>query len=197
MFIDELRPIGAVTHLRMNVYPDGGVSRLRVHALATERGRADAVTRRINTRMDDDARRELLSCCGSIEWVQRMMDARPLDDALSKADEIWNALGRDAWLEAFAAHPRIGEKKADRFSGGEQSGAASASDQTKQELADINREYEARFGHIYIVCATGRSADEMLAIAKQRLGNAPEVEIRVATEEQRKITRLRLIKLVS
>jgi allantoicase len=197
MFVDELQNAGAVTHLRMNVYPDGGVSRLRVHAVATERGRADAVTRRINTRTDDDARRELLSCCGSTEWVKWMMDARPLDDALAKADEIWNALGRDAWHEAFAAHPRIGEKKADRFSGGEQSGAASAPDQTKQQLAAINREYESRFGHIYIVCATGKSADEMLAIAKQRLSNAPDDEIRVAAEEQRKITRLRLMKLVS
>jgi OHCU decarboxylase len=170
---------------------------LRVHAIATERGRADAVTRRINTRLDDNARRELLSCCGSTEWVKRMMESRPLDDALAKADEIWSSLDRTAWLEAFAAHARIGEKKNDRFSAGEQSVAASADDDTKRALAEVNQQYEERFGHIYIVCATGKSADEMLALAKQRLSNAADEEIRIAAEEQRKITRLRLLKLVS
>jgi allantoicase len=194
---DELRSLGPVTHLRLNVYPDGGVSRMRVHALATERGRAAAAARHLNTRTEEDARRELTACCGSSRWVQQMIAARPFDDLLATADAIWNALSPDDWREAFAAHPRIGEKKADRFSGQEQSGASDATAATMSELAEVNRQYEQRFGTIYIVCATGKSAEEMLAIARQRLGSTPADELRVAAGEQRKITRLRLLKLVS
>lgn len=196
LFRDELRDVGPVTHMRLNVYPDGGVSRMRVHAVATEDGRAAAVAQRINTRHDDDARRELTSCCGASRWVEEMMEARPLANVLATADAIWNALSPAGWREAFAAHPRIGERKADRFSAGEQSGMSSATARTLSELAAVNREYEERFGFIYIVCATGKPGDEMLTLAKQRLGNAPEDELRIAAEEQRKITRLRLLKLV-
>ncbi len=170
---------------------------MRVHALATENGRAAAAARRLNTRTEEDARRELTACCGSPRWVQQMLDARPFEDLLATADAIWNALSPDDWREAFAAHPRIGEKKADRFSGAEQSGARDASAATMSALADVNREYEQRFGHIYIVCATGKSADEMLALARQRVANAPADELAVAAAEQAKITKLRLLKLVS
>ncbi|HWW62934.1 MAG TPA: allantoicase, partial [Thermoanaerobaculia bacterium] len=195
MFIDELADAGPITHLRLNVYPDGGVSRMRVHGVATETGRGDAAARRIDTRLDPAA--ELRSCCGSTEWVRRMIARRPFGSwsALSAAaDELWRSLDRNDWLEAFAAHPRIGERKvASRWASQEQSGAASVS---AEELAEANRAYEQRFGHIYIVCATGRSGEELLALARERLSNAPDDELRLAAEEQRKITRLRLLKLV-
>jgi allantoicase len=196
LFRDGLRSVGPVTHLRLNVYPDGGVSRMRVHAVATERGRGAAVAQRLNTRSEADARRELTACCGSSRWVEEMLRARPLEDALTTADAIWNGLGPDDWREAFAAHPRIGERKADRFSAGEQSGATGAPSETMAALAATNRQYEERFGHIYIVCATGKSAEEMLSLAQARLGNTPEDELRIAAAEQAKITRLRLLKLV-
>ena len=197
LFVDELQNVGPVTHVRLNVYPDGGVSRMRVHAVATEGGRAAAVARRLNTRTDDDARRELTACCGSSRWVEEMVKARPFANVLATADSMWSALGPDDWREAFATHPRIGERKTDRWSSQEQSAASGASPSTTSALADANAEYERRFGYIYIVCATGKSADELLVVARQRLGNTPEEEIRVAADEQRKITRLRLLKLVS
>jgi allantoicase len=199
VFIDELRARGPFTHLRLNVYPDGGVARMRVHGVATARGRGDAAARHLDTSLRDAAVAELRSCCASMEWVTAMFDARPFQSwerLAQAADRVWAQLGREAWLEAFAAHPRIGEKKADRFSSGEQDGTASASDETMSALAAANRDYEARFGHVYLVCATGRTADEMLAFARERMKNEPDAELRVAAEEQRKITRLRLLKLV-
>jgi allantoicase len=199
LFLDELKPIGPVTHLRLNVFPDGGVSRMRVHALPTERGRGDAAARHLDTLIDHLAFAELRHCCASNEWVQQLVAARPFgswEKLAEAADRIWLTLGRDAWLEAFSAHPRIGEKKADRFSTGEQSGTASASAETMSALAEVNREYEAKYGHVYLVCASGRSADEMLAFARERMANTADDELRIAAEEQRKITRLRLLKLV-
>lgn len=155
----------------------------------------------------DAATAELRKCCGSSRWVERMVAARPFadeDELFGKSDAIWWSLERADWLEAFAAHPRIGSQRdVDRKSGtekawssGEQAGASGASDLTKEALARANADYEARFGHIYIVCATGKSADEMLAIARARLANDAETEARVAAEEQRKITRIRLRKLL-
>ncbi|HVR40436.1 MAG TPA: 2-oxo-4-hydroxy-4-carboxy-5-ureidoimidazoline decarboxylase, partial [Thermoanaerobaculia bacterium] len=195
-FIEELNDVGPITHLRLNVYPDGGVSRLRVHARATDEGIGNAAARYLDTRIDPTA--DLRKCCGSTAWVQKMRERRPFGSwsaLASAADEIWWSLDREAWLEAFAAHPRIGERKAaSRWASQEQSGATSVS---ADELAEANRTYEEKFGHIYIVCATGRSGEEMLALARQRLSNAPDDELRIAAEEQRKITLLRLRKLVS
>ena len=188
-----------MTHLRLNVFPDGGISRLRVYGVATEEGRGDAVAKYVNTLTDDLAAAQLRNCCGSTEWVRRMMAARPFpawNDLIREAEGIWHALKPDDWREAFAAHPRIGDRSGSRWALQEQSGTASASSESMDALAAANREYEARFGHIYIVCATGRSADEMLAMAWQRLENSPEDELRVAADEQMKITKLRLMKLV-
>ena len=116
--------------------------------------------------------------------------------ALDAADEIWASLDGDDWREAFARHPRIGEQTTDSVAAKEQSGVSGAADDVRQALAKANRDYEQRFGYIYIVCATGKSAEEMLAIAKSRLENDPDTELSVAAEEQRKITRLRLQKLL-
>ncbi len=199
IFTDELSKNGPVTHLRLNVFPDGGVSRLRVHGVATENGRGDAVMRQLNTATDDLAVAQLRSCCGSTAWVRQMVAARPFaswSDLLRDAEQIWKSLSADDWREAFAAHPRIGEKSGSAWAQQEQSGTSSASRESLDALAAANRDYESRFGHICIVCATGRSADEMLALAVQRLRNTPEEELRIAAEEQMKITTLRLMKLV-
>lgn len=199
LFIDELAQNGPVTHLRLNVFPDGGVSRLRVSGVATEEGRGNAAAYYVNTLTDDLAAEQLRTCCGSAEWVRRMIAARPFptwNDLARNAEEIWNGLKADDWREAFAAHPRIGDSSGSKWARQEQSGTASVSSEIRDALAEANHEYEARFGHIYIVCATGHSAGEMLAMAWQRLENSPEHELRVAAEEQMKITKLRLMKLV-
>ena len=161
----------------------------------------------LNALRHDVAERELLTCCGSREWARRMAAERPfrdVADVLDCADAVWWELGKADWLEAFRSHPRIGEKKAEAgqtgreraWSAGEQAGMGSAAEETQRALAEGNRAYEERFGHIYIVCATGKSADEMLAILTARLANDPETEVRAAAEEQRKITRIRLEKLL-
>jgi allantoicase len=199
IFIDELAHQGPVTHLRLNVFPDGGVSRLRVYGVATEEGRGDAVARYVNALVDEIAAVQLRNCCGSTEWVRRMMAARPFpswSDLIRQAEEIWRALKPDDWREAFEAHPRIGDQSGSHWSRQEQSGTSTTSSESMDALAAANREYESRFGHKYIVCATGLSADEMLGLAHQRLKNSPQDELRVAAEEQMKITKLRLMKLV-
>jgi len=114
------------------------------------------------------------------------------------ADVIWSWLAPADWLEAFSAHPRIGASPAagPSWSAQEQAGASAAPAPVKDRLAQLNREYEARFGYIFIVCATGRSADEMMTILERRLHNHPDDELRVAADEQRLITRLRLAKLL-
>ena len=151
---------------------------------------------------------EFLKCCGSTRWAKRMSQVRPfasLEEVSSKADEIWLSLGADDWLEAFRAHPRIGERKAAAtqsqqaasWSAQEQSQAQQAAHDTKAEIAEGNRVYEDRFGFIFIICASGRSATEIASALKERLGNDPETELRIAAEEQRKITQLRLNKLLT
>jgi len=149
----------------------------------------------------------LLSCCGSRRWAQKMTAARPFADVsslLNRAEQIWYSLETEDWLEAFAAHPKIGAKKSvpqataqsAEWSHGEQSGTRAAADSVLTELKEANRLYEARFGFIFIVCATGKSAAEMLEICHRRLNNDNGIEIRVAADEQGKITEIRLRKLL-
>ncbi len=122
----------------------------------------------------------------------------PTTDILQAAGHrLWSELGREDWLESFTHHPKIGDVSEFRKKFSEQSGVAQASDATLESLAKGNADYEKRFGHIFIVCATGKSADEMLSILNSRLPNDPEKEIRIAAEEQGKITRLRLAKLLT
>lgn len=136
-----------------------------------------------------------------------MVARRPfgsLERVLTTSDEVWNSLEPQDWREAFAHHPRIGEQRSAAqqsergasWAAGEQSAVGDAGDATRAALSKANSEYERRFGYIYIVCATGRSADDMLADLTSRLKNDPAGELRVAAEEQRKITRLRLEKLL-
>jgi 2-oxo-4-hydroxy-4-carboxy-5-ureidoimidazoline decarboxylase len=154
----------------------------------------------------DDAHETMRRCCGAGWWCDAMAAARPfVDDAaiVTAADHAFDAMPHDAWLEAFTSHPKIGDLGSlrmkfagnEEWSGGEQSGVNGADDATLQGLADGNREYEERFGYLFIVYATGKSAGEMLAILRRRLGNDPETEFLIAAGEQRKITHLRLAKL--
>jgi OHCU decarboxylase len=127
---------------------------------------------------------------------------RDVDDLLAHSDEVWSHLTPDDWREAFAKHPRIGERATAgsgverRWSAGEQSRAQEAAAPVLAELANANVEYEHRFGRVFLICATGKSAEEILAAARERLHNDPERELRVAAEEQRQITRLRVRKLL-
>ena len=145
------------------------------------------------------AQAELLRCCGSQLWAERMIQARPFrtpEELFAAADQVWWELSQEDWLEAFRHHPRIGEQTKNSVAAREQSGVKTADDAVRAQLAQVNRDYEQRFGYIYIVCATGKSAEEMLAIARNRLNNDPATELAVAAEEQRKITQLRLAKLL-
>jgi OHCU decarboxylase len=162
---------------------------------------------RLNSRPSSEAEEEFLKCCGSREWAQRMVDDRPFvsfDDLLAKADRVWWSLESTDWLEAFHTHPKIGEKKAARqvsaearaWSEQEQLGTRESKQETMNALADLNRQYEEKFGCIFIVCATGKSSEEMLAILRDRLKNKPDEELRIAASEQAKITQLRLKKLI-
>jgi 2-oxo-4-hydroxy-4-carboxy-5-ureidoimidazoline decarboxylase len=150
---------------------------------------------RINSVPPDEARAQLQLCCGSSRWVNRMMARIPFasrEAALKAARDEWFALHPADWREAFDHHPRIGAATSAPISAREQAGVARAADEVKRALAEGNRAYEERFGHIYIVCATGKSAEEMLAILNGRLKNDPETEMRVAAEEHAKICDLRL-----
>jgi OHCU decarboxylase len=146
------------------------------------------------------AEAEFTRCCGSTAWVRSMAAARPfasLDALVRAGDVIWRALAPGDWLEAFAAHPKIGEQaRGPSWSDREQSGMQTAGDDFRRRLAAGNEDYQSRFGYIFIVCATGKTAAEMLAALEDRLTNDPGVELRVAAEEQRKITGLRLAKLM-
>jgi OHCU decarboxylase len=163
---------------------------------------------RLNCLSADEARAALLDCCGSARWAREVAALRPFGDVarlLAEGERVWFGLDREDWLEAFRSHPRIGQKKAEarvsadarRWSEGEQSRAREASDETRAALAEANREYEERLGFIFIVCATGKTAEEMLGLLRARLKNARETELRVAAAEQWRITELRLKKFLS
>jgi allantoicase len=197
---DEVVRHPPATFARFQIFPDGGVSRLRLWGAVSRDGREACGVRRLNLLTEGDLERELLSCCGSRAWARKMVAGRPFAGLLAMKElgaRAWGALGGDDWKEAFAAHPRIGTKKrVSSWAAQEQAGVREAQQTLRDALADANAAYEARFGYIFIVCATGKSAGEMLAIALERLKNHPDVELHVAAEEQRKITDLRLEKLI-
>jgi 2-oxo-4-hydroxy-4-carboxy-5-ureidoimidazoline decarboxylase len=161
----------------------------------------------LNALASDRASELLRACCGASRWVAAMVRRRPFfsrDAVLQAADDEWSAMRESDWLEAFSHHPRIGETTAAAggsatargWSASEQSAAATSGDDARIGLARLNRDYERRFGFIYIVSATGKSAGELLELARRRMDNDRDTELRTAAEEQRKITRLRLEKLL-
>jgi 2-oxo-4-hydroxy-4-carboxy-5-ureidoimidazoline decarboxylase len=147
------------------------------------------------------ARRAFLDCCGSRKWADIMTERRPYRDAAAMhniAEELWSSLGEQDWQEAFAAHPKIGEQKASaNWSAAEQSGMMRAAEGTAQSIRRLNEDYERKFGWIFIVCASGKSAEEMLQLLSERIKNDPPREFLLAAAEQLKITHLRLRKLVA
>lgn len=154
------------------------------------------------------AEAEFLKCCGSRRWARLMSSARPfrsVEELFQKAEELCRSLSEEDWLEAFRAHPQIGERtaaaaqseQAHRWSAQEQSGVQDATSATKAALVEGNREYQQRFGFIFIVCATGKSSEEIFRILQSRLRNDRAVELRIAADEQRKIAKLRLEKLLN
>lgn len=142
----------------------------------------------------------LQHCCGSTRWVEKMLTGFPYADApalFAMASDAWHACGPADWLEAFNHHPAIGTRTANPTAAAEQSGTNTAAAGTLVELAAGNKAYKDRFGYIYIVFATGKTAEEMLAILNARLNNSLEIELRIAMAEQEKITLLRLQKLLA
>jgi 2-oxo-4-hydroxy-4-carboxy-5-ureidoimidazoline decarboxylase len=162
----------------------------------------------LNTISQPELKEVLTKCCGSSAWVKMMMTYFPVDDLvelLEDAEEKWYECNEDDWKDAFAHHPKIGDAESlpkkftatAEWASGEQSGVNNASADTIKALAEANRLYEEKFGYIFIICATGKSAEEMLADLQVRLKNKPDEEIKIAATEQNKITKLRLEKLLA
>jgi allantoicase len=193
-FESELRSVGRVTHLRLNVFPDGGVARLRAWGEPDVQQPDAAAVVRLNGMSRADAIATLRSFCGSLRWAERMADARPFEDAAAlfrMSDRAFWSMQEPDWLEAFSAHPRIGEKPAGKWAQEEQGGVQ---DQQREDLARLNKDYFDKHGFVFITCATGKSGGEMLEELKRRLGATRDEEIRTAAEEQAKILRLRIAK---
>jgi len=155
-----------------------------------------------------EAAQNILPCCGSKAWARGMADRRPIFDGsalLAACDEVWKSLPESDWLEAFRSHPRIGESRSPAsapaqsaaWSGEEQQKVGAAGEDVKVALTEANRAYEQRFKRIFIVCATGKSAPEILEILQRRLQNDEKTELHEAAEQQRQIAHLRLKKWLS
>jgi len=154
----------------------------------------------LNRLTESRAEAELMRCCASHRWAHLMAVERPFAGPsvmAAVAQRLWWALAAADWLEAFAAHPRIGERPPSAWSAQEQGRVAEIGDDVRARLAAGNRAYEKRFGYTFIVCATGKSAEEMLAILEERLHHEPADELQIAADEQRKITELRLNRLIT
>ncbi len=162
---------------------------------------SNKVLTRWNLAEAEPAAAEILPCCGSTGWAEALTARRPFatpHELFTTSDLVWEGLGEDDWREAFDSHPRIGQQHAKAataqslaWSSTEQS-AATPDDTAKAALATANAAYEEKFGRIFIVCATGKSAAEILAIANNRMQNTPAAEMLEAAEQQRQITQLRL-----
>ncbi|CAI5531388.1 unnamed protein product [Closterium sp. Naga37s-1] len=176
-----------------------------------EQGRAtrlDAGLRWLNALPEAEASEALIRCCGSKRFASGLAARRPfgsVEDLQRAASDVWwNQVDISGWLEAFSAHPRIGDVASlkrkfstQQWSQGEQAAALQSSDDSFfQEMAECNRRYEQRFGHIFIICAQGKPAPEILSALKERLANQPIYEVQLAAKEQEMITQLRLEKLL-
>ncbi len=195
------------SHVRLNIFPDGGISRLRVFGTPLPDARRHAVLRQLNAMDIPGLRGVLAEFNGAPGWIDRMVAARPFTSAESIAaasDEAARGVSDADWLEAFRHHPPIGERQAERvqsetargLSASEQDAVQRAAAADLAALAEVNRAYQARFGYVFIVAAGGRTAPEILAVAKERMKNDPATELRAAVSEQQKITRQRLARLL-
>jgi allantoicase len=214
LFVGDGAGAPRATHVRYQIYPDGGVGRLRLFGRLTPAGRQAIVLRHLNSLEPAAARRELLACCGSSRWAEELTGARPFagaSDLYEAARAIWESLGPEDWREALAAHPRIGERPRAMAPEGTAGGPAGGSSArwseeeqsaveddaaTRERLAAGNRAYEQRFGHTFVVSAHGKRAGEILEALEARLQNDPETELTAAAGEQAEITRRRLERLL-
>lgn len=145
-------------------------------------------------------RQQLLACCGSERWADEMAAAGPFATAREfhqRAAEVWASLDESDWLQAFSKHPKIGERATSEWSAREQKGMEQASSEVTNQTQSLNADYERKFGWIFIVCASGKTGEEMLSMLKDRLSNSPGIEIQIAAAEQAKIMHLRLNKLLA
>jgi len=205
--LKQVQDSGPWTHVRLRIYPDGGVSRLRVFGTPTEGDSSDLKVNALNSLDASTFKAMLMRCCGSTRWADRMAACRPFaswTQLQGLSEWIWWQLDDADWREAFTHHPKIGadpKQLAEKFastaewSGSEQASIAGAEDAVIQAIAAGNSSYEERFGYIFIVCASGLSAQEMLDKLNVRLPHTEQNEIRIAAGEQAKITALRLEKL--
>jgi allantoicase len=198
----------AATHARFHIYPDGGVSRLRLFGRAEIISDPAASLQRLNRLPKKKAVKIFLDCCGSTKWAKQMAGQGSFStpEALFQAAaSTWSALSREDWLEAFRHHPAIGAKRstakrsaiATHWSASEQSTAQTAPREVLAALLAENRAYAEKFGHVFLICATGKTSEDILQALRQRISNTAEAELRIAAEEQNKITRLRLEKLLA
>jgi allantoicase len=195
MALDEAE---AATFARLSIHPDGGVARLRIIGTPDAGAAGASRVSYLNSLFESEARRFFRSACAASAWVSDMVAGRPYEspgDVLQSASSAFDLLTAEDWLEAFAGHPRIGER-GDAQANREQAGTASASREIIARLASVNEQYEAKFGFTYIVYATGKSAEEMLDIAETRLESTRREEIAQASQEQRSITETRLRRML-
>jgi allantoicase len=209
---DQLKKQGPFTHLRLSIYPCGGVSRLRAWGKTIELKAEHCehpLVKAINQMDQDTLKQKLLYCCHSQKWVSQMLKARPFvsyAELMGKAQELWWKLDPQDWEEAFTGHPQIGQSlesirqkyaQTSDWATQEQAGMNGASEEIYQALAQKNQEYFAKYGFIFIICATGKTAVDMLNAIDQRMAfNDLNFERAVAAGEQNKITQLRLNKLI-
>ncbi len=154
----------------------------------------------LNRLSSSEAEAQLTRCCGSKRWAAAIAAERPFHSAdvlHAAAERVWWSLETADWLEAFAAHPRIGDRPTSAWASQEQATAAAPGDEVRRRLAEGNHAYERQFGYTFIVCATGRTAAELLEVLDRRLHGVPADELQIAAAEQRKITALRLEKLLT
>ncbi|MDQ3193801.1 MAG: 2-oxo-4-hydroxy-4-carboxy-5-ureidoimidazoline decarboxylase [Bacteroidota bacterium] len=162
---------------------------------------------RLNKLGKEEAAEIFFKCCGTRKWINEMVEARPFrtnHHIFESAEKILKALDEKECLEAFQHHPKIGDinslkekyTSTKQLAENEQSGVNDASMEVLEELSILNHEYEKKFGYIFIICASGKTADEMLAIIKNRINNDAAAEIKIAMKEQNKITKLRMEKLL-
>ncbi len=200
----DLDDVGPFTHVRLIIRPCGGISRLRVFGRPAQTD--DSLVEAWNALSDGDAVEAFLRCCGSRRWAERMAALRPFPHRgalLTEARRLWHTASTDDWLEAFAHHPRIGDRDPEELkakfahtadlSEQEQAGVEGASETVLDALREGNLAYEQRFGHVFLVCATGLTAAEMLGMLRARIRNTPERELREAAEQQARITAIRLL----
>lgn len=193
-------PSGPLTHARIDIYPDGGLARLRLYGDLDPRGRQALGLAWLNALPAEQAQQVLLACNAAPAWAGALTAGRPYADRpalLVAAQRAAERLDRDEWLAAFAAHPRIGARGGLTVSSRqEQAGTDDAAPAVLAALAEANREYEERFGHVFLICASGLPAEQMLASLRERLSHDADTELGIAIAEHRKITALRLSSLL-